>query len=250
MSSRGKTSPQSSASGLLGLFPGCKHARNPTDLAGRIRWEKVKAFHGIGVGGSDANASKFAVLFFLAIILTVQYLSAQVLGTQEPRTILIHDTGPPLPNRPNYDIDAGPGDWQLAINTGGVLNVHYYPALTLYLAGNNTQAKREMDYVLRFPELTRNNPKQKQLFSVAYYVRAMILFHHATGLGRLEMARSDFEESIKCDPRIFFSYLELSSLYVELGLKEKAIDILTRLLSVNPPPTIVQDANKALAKLK
>ncbi len=139
--------------------------------------------------------------------------------------------------------DAGPG-------LGGILNAHYFPGLNSYRHGYFTSAKSEMDYFIDRPTYTSMNPRQGEYMSTAHYTRGMIYFYHATGLGRHVLAKRDFEQSIKWNPKNYLSYLELSRVWSAVGMKERAIKVLQNLLASKPSEDFAQLATQELRKLQ
>ena len=86
--------------------------------------------------------------------------------------------------------------------------------------------------------------------SIAHYLRGMIYFYHAKGLGRHALAKSDFEHAIKWNNRNYTAYIELSRVYSELGFNAPATTVLERLLELKPGEEISKEAQTELAKLK
>ncbi|MGA2262653.1 MAG: hypothetical protein ABSH28_14610 [Acidobacteriota bacterium] len=161
---------------------------------------------------------------------------------QIPAGISIIDSGPPIPMT-YTELDAGPA-------VGDIINSHFFPGLNFYAHGNYWNAVDQLSYFLKRPAYTAENPRQKYFLSIGHYMRAMIYFHHSTGSGRLTFAREDFEHSIEWNSQNYFSYLELSSLYLEVGMKQEAIATLNKLLAQKPPPQIDNEAKSRLKTLE
>jgi tetratricopeptide (TPR) repeat protein len=160
-----------------------------------------------------------------------------VIAQETDNTIVIRNLGY-LDYKRTY-IDAGPA-------VGEMLNWHYFPGLEFYRHGYFTSAKKEMDYVIERPQYIKSNPRQAEFMSNSHYVRGMIYFYYASGLGRHLLAKKDFEQSIRWNPKNYPSYLELSRLWSAVGKKEQAISVLHRLLDLEPNETIIQQARKDL----
>jgi len=139
-------------------------------------------------------------------------------------------------------IDAGP-------ETGGILNAHYFPGLIDFQRGNYVGAKNQMDYFLARPQYTQMNPRQREFFSHSHYIRGMIYLYHASGRGKFILAKKDFEQSIRWDPKNYASYLQLSRVLSTVGLKDKAISILQNLLDMNPDEMVVKLMREEINRL-
>lgn len=140
-------------------------------------------------------------------------------------------------------IDAGPDPVQ-------ILYAHYFPGLVFYYHGNNVNAYYELTYFLERPEYTKTNPRQSEFFSIGHYVRGMIYLYHSNGISKYALAQKDFEASIRWNPRNFFSYLELATVYVQLGFKDQARNTLQKLLAQNPGDSIAQEVKKLIAGIQ
>src|SRR5262245_46191399 len=112
-------------------------------------------------------------------------------------------------------VNAGP-------STGDMLNFHYFPGLKYYQGGLYKNASDELRYVIDRPEYLKANANQALYLSTAHYVRGMIYFYHATGLGRLSLAKDEFESAIKWNSRNYLAHLELSRVFSSSGLKAKS----------------------------
>jgi tetratricopeptide (TPR) repeat protein len=132
---------------------------------------------------------------------------------------------------------------------GDMLNAHYFPGLQDYGNGRYDYAEVQMSYVVDRPKYLEKNPRRGEFLSSAHYIRGMIYFYHAEGLGRLRLAKTDFEEAIKWNPKNFVAYLELSRLYYKLDKNDAAIEIVNRLLGLNPDKTITEQAHDELKRL-
>ena len=163
--------------------------------------------------------------------------------------IVIRDAGPPIPYRVTNN-DAGPTDLESAINNGNILNAHYYPGLNFYSRANYRDAKNQMDYVIARPTYIEKNPKASQILSVAYFIRGSIYFRHASGLGRLNLAKNDLEESIKLNSGNYLARLELARLTATLNQKPEAITMLDELLKAPLTANLRQEAQTDLQALK
>jgi predicted Zn-dependent protease len=157
-------------------------------------------------------------------------------------SISIIDTGrDDGPFRTFYDV--GP-------EVGGILNNHYFPAIRQYNAGSYRTAEENLTYLLDRPTYIDGNPRQPQFISNAYYFRGMICLYHATGVGRLTLAKGDFENAIRWNPNNTLAYLELSRVYSSLEMRDQAISIIETLLERKPDEDIAQQAQAELGKLE
>jgi tetratricopeptide (TPR) repeat protein len=154
--------------------------------------------------------------------------------------IEIINTGKYIPVGQTTNFDAGPV-------VGNMLNAHYFPGLNLYNGGRYKEAEQEFTYVVSRPSYLDANPRRAEFLSTSYYLRGMIYFYHAKGLGHQSIAKEDFEAALKFNPRNYVVYLELSRLYSGLGFQEQAATILRHLLDLKPEDEeIVEQAQKAL----
>jgi tetratricopeptide (TPR) repeat protein len=78
----------------------------------------------------------------------------------------------------------------------------------------------------------------------------MICLYHATGVGRLTLAKGDFENAIRWNPNNTLAYLELSRVYSSLEMRDQAISIIESLLERKPDEDIAQQAKAELGKLE
>src|SRR5262245_59941455 len=78
---------------------------------------------------------------------------------------------------------------------GEPLNAHLFPGIKDYVNGLYTLAETQMTYVIDRPAYLARVPHQGEFMSTAHYVRGMIFFYHATGVGRHRLAKADFENA-------------------------------------------------------
>jgi len=148
------------------------------------------------------------------------------------------------------NIDSGPTDPASNVNTGDILNHHYFPGLNFYAQFNYRNAKEEMDYVIARPQYIENNPKRGQILSVAHFVRGSIYFRHASGVGRLTLAKGDFEQSLKWNPENHLARLELARLVATLDQKTEAVSMLNDLLTRKLTASLRQEAENDLQSIQ
>jgi tetratricopeptide repeat protein len=187
---------------------------------------------------------QYLILSAIGLLLTGSPLS---LAAQDG--IVIRNDGKFVPTQPT-NVDAGPTDPSAQVNTGNILNNHYYPGLNLYSRANYKYAKEEMDYVIARPQYIEKNPNQGQILSVAYFIRGSVYFRHASGLGRLALAKSDFEQALKWNPQNHLARLELARLVATLDQQAEAISMLTDLLKGQLTANLRQEAENDLQSLK
>src|SRR5262245_5764149 len=113
-------------------------------------------------------------------------------GAQQvnPGAIQIIDTGKYFYYPRTNFINLGP-------QVGNILNAHYFPAMNYFKGGRYGQSIVDLDYFIDRVAYTDGNPNQAQYLSTAHYVRGMIYFYHAKGLGRMSLALSDFSDAIR-----------------------------------------------------
>src|SRR5215831_4744228 len=111
--------------------------------------------------------------------------------------------GGPLRPRVDMSFDFGPV-------VGDMLNAHFLPAVNWYNSGSYVPAEFDFTYVIRRVSYFNGNPRQAEIMSIACYLRGMIYLYHAEGVGRYALAKADFEQAIKWNPRNYPAYLELS----------------------------------------
>jgi hypothetical protein len=133
---------------------------------------------------------------------------------------------------------------------GEMLNAHFFPAVNWYNGGTYSLAASDFTYCIRRAEYLNGNPRQAEFVSMAYYLRGMIYFYHAKGVGSKALAKADFEQAIKWNGRNYTAYIELSRLYAELGFSAQATSVLERLLELKPGEEIFKEAQTELSKLK
>jgi tetratricopeptide (TPR) repeat protein len=130
------------------------------------------------------------------------------------------------------------------------LNYHYFPAKRYYEGGRYGEAYANLTYVLDRPTYIDGSiPSPSFYMTSSYYMRGMILFYHAQGIGALSLARKDFESAIMWDPKNYRAYLELSRVFSTAGLKAQAIPILRQLIELGPGQEITEEAGRELKKL-
>ena len=151
--------------------------------------------------------------------------------------------------RPGMGKDIPDQSFETGPDVGHIINAHYIPGNMYYGRGNYTHAVAEMDYFIARPQFTAMHPRQSELFSIAHYIRAMCYFYHAEGLGRLALSKKDFEESVRWNPKNYFSSLELARVNAALGSRQDAISILRRLLDSKPDENVAQEAKEQLNSL-
>src|SRR5262249_8203212 len=138
--------------------------------------------------------------------------------------------------------DAGPA-------AGDHLNGHFFPAVIAYNTGRYAIAAEDFTYCIRRPQMIADNPRQGEFMSISYYLLGMIYLHHADGVGRHALAKSDFEMAIKWNPQNHMAYLELSRVYSDLGFTKEAMAVINRLLELKPPKDIADEATDEIKKL-
>ena len=161
---------------------------------------------------------------------------------QDIFSIGIIDTGPGMVYT-ETDYDAGPA-------VGNMLNAHYFPGINFFNGGRYSSARGELSYVIQRPHYLEGNPKRAEYMSTALYLRGMIYLHHADGIGKHDLAKTDFEAAIKWNPNNHLAYLELSRVYSDLGFAAPAFRILDHLLKLKPDQKIDDEARTELDKLK
>jgi tetratricopeptide (TPR) repeat protein len=78
----------------------------------------------------------------------------------------------------------------------------------------------------------------------------MIYLYHAQGLGKHDLAKSDFKDAIKWNPSNYMAYIELARVYSDLGFTAQATSIINQLLDLKPGAEILKEAQDELSKLK
>ena len=196
-------------------------------------------------GGRAVNGMQRGLI--LSVIGAIMAGHAGTLVAQDG--IVINNVGVIVPKQ-QTTFDVGPTDPSAQINTGNILNAHYFPGINFYSRANYKYAKEEMDYVIARPEYIEKNPKRGEIMSIAHFIRGSVYFRHASGLGRLGLARTDFEQSIKWNPENQLARLELARLVATLDQKESAISMLTELQKAKLKPELQQEVAKDLESLK
>ena len=169
-------------------------------------------------------------------------------GTAQTGEIVVSNEGKYIPyERTSYP--EGPTDPASGVNVGDILNAHYYPGLKFYVHANYKYAKNEMDYFLERPQYIEKHPRRAQFLSIGHYIRGMILYHHASGMGRYALARRDFEEAIRWNAANHLAQLELAKMMAAAGQKDEAISTLNRLLGEKPAEKVAEDVKKELEKI-
>ncbi len=163
-------------------------------------------------------------------------------GLLDSSGVTIVDGGP-YRQYPATSFNAGPV-------IGDILNAHLFPAVAAYNGGRYRAAMPDLTYVIQRPDYVAPNPRQAEFMSTAYYLRGMIYFYHATGIGRHSLAKSDFESAIKWNSRNHIAYIELSRVYSELGYTTHAASIIDQLFKLKPSEEISTAAQEEIAKLK
>ena len=152
----------------------------------------------------------------------------------DPSKIEIVNTGKFIAYR-IMEIAAGPV-------VGNMLNAHYFPGIDFYSGGRYKEAEPQFTYVIERSRYLEANPRQAEFMSTAHYLRGMIYVYHATGIGRLSIAKQDFEAALQWNPHNYIVLLELSRLYSALGFQEQAASILKHLLDLKPDEEIARQA--------
>jgi hypothetical protein len=178
----------------------------------------------------------------MCLVMMLALLQALIPGLPDARGVTIIDSGPPGPYNPT-EFDAGPA-------VGDMLNVHYFPAVIAYNTGRYRIASLDLTFVTKRAHYLDGNPRQAEFISVGHYLLGMIYFYHSKGIGRHELAKSNFETAIKWKQDNYKAYLELSRVYSDLGLGAAATSVIQRLIDLKPSKDIADEAQAELAKLK
>lgn len=176
-----------------------------------------------------------ALLFSCLLVFTVNPVRGQ-------NGITILDTAKDVPYE-RTNIDAGPAH-------GDILNWHYFPALNFYRKGRYHGAKNELEYVIERPTYLKMNPRQGEFLSNSHYLRGMVYFYHAVGAGKLVLAKRDFEQAIKWNPKNYLAHLELARVWSAVGLNQNSAAVLARLLEMKPDDKVAEEAKKELSHLQ
>ncbi|HYR88039.1 MAG TPA: tetratricopeptide repeat protein [Terriglobia bacterium] len=180
-------------------------------------------------------------MLYLLVLLIAAPLG-QNLGGFDAARIEIINTGKFTPYVAT-DIEAGPV-------TGNILNFHYFPGLNFYNGGRYKEAEEQFTYVIVRPHFLEANPRRAEFMSISYFLRGMIYFYHANGVGRHSMAKADFESALKWNPRNYIVLLELSRLYSGLGFQQQAGAVLRHLLDLKPDEETARQAQTELDKIQ
>ena len=173
------------------------------------------------------------------ILLMSATLRAQ--SAEDRTSLVIENSTNGIPTRMTH-YNVGP-------ETGSILNAHFFPAILYYSAGRYLDAEDNLSYVIDRPYYIEQNPRRREFLSTAYYMRGMIYFHHASGPGKLALAKADFESALAQNPNNFEVYMELSRVLVSVGAKPDAVSVLNRLLERKPEQSIAVEARAELEKL-
>jgi hypothetical protein len=138
----------------------------------------------------------------------------------------------------------------LGPQVGDILNFHYFPGLKYYQGGRYSGAYTELSYFIEHVGATNGNPNQAHYLSTAHYIRGMSLLYHASGIGRLILAKSDFEDAIMWDAMNYPAYVELSRVLLSADLKDQAAAILRQLIELKPGAEVLREAQKELNNLQ
>lgn len=176
--------------------------------------------------------------YLIVIVVSFGSLSS---ASAQFREIKIINTGVSHYKKTNFD--AGPC-------VGEILNAHYFPGLEFYRNGFFTQARNEMDYTINRPSYTEGNPRQGEFLGNAHFIRGMIYFHHATGVGKLLMAKKEFEQAIRWHPKHYDARLELARIWSAVGEKQRALAVLKKLLELDPDEAVARTANEEVKLLE
>jgi len=186
------------------------------------------------------------ILMYLSLVLGIVCATIDNAWTQTSE-VTIHNrfigTNVHHENTQRTHIDGGPA-------AGDMLNGHYFPGLQDYSKGNYRGAANQMDYVIGGDRYLVKNPRKNEYISNAYYIRGMIYFYHASGGRRFVLAKEDFENSIRRNPKNYLSYLELSRVLSSLELRAEATSVLQRLLELQLGEQVAQQARVELTRLQ
>ena len=125
---------------------------------------------------------------------------------------------------------------------GEILNNHFFPGLNEYRAGLYRNAYGDLTFFIERPWALAENPNQAVYLGTAYYLRGMIFSYHASGPGRLSLAKADFENALRWNPSNYLPYLEMSRLYFRLGFRDQAIALIQQLLDLKPDDKLAEEA--------
>ena|SRR5215510_1169102 len=178
----------------------------------------------------------------LAEFLVMAVLQVGIPGLPDSVGVTVVDGGIDIKPYNPTEFDAGPV-------VGNMLNVHCFPAINAYNTGRYRRAITDFTYCIKAEAYLNGNPRKAEFLSTLYYLRGMIYFYHATGIGRHILAKSDFESAIRVNPSLHIAYLELSRVYSDLGFIPQAKSIIQHLLDMQPNKEIAAEAHGELDKL-
>ena len=179
---------------------------------------------------------------YLVSLLVIAFFQANIMGLGDRNIKIIDGQGyKPYPGA--TDFDSGPV-------IGEMLNAHFYPAVSAYNLGRYSEAIGNFTYVSKRASYLNGNPRQAEFVSTSFYLRGMIYLYHAQGVGRHSLAKSDFEDAIKWNRNNYMAHLELSRVYSDLGFTDQAVAVVNRMLTLQPPKDIVEEAQAELQKLR
>ena len=155
----------------------------------------------------------------------ILFLGVSFIGfgqTFSQNEIVIHNAKPGMGFEGTVtNLNVGPTEPRYSINTGNILNAHFFPALLYYSKGNYNSALKDMQYFIDRPQYTKNHPQHLKYLSIAHYICGMIYLDHASGQGRYTRAKENFEKSIQLDPGNHLAYLGISHVLSEVEMKEQ-----------------------------
>lgn len=175
--------------------------------------------------------------FGYIVCVLIAAVSTQTTGASEPARVEIIDAGADKPVLPVQQAD-GPG--------ADILNLYYFPGLSFYGSGRYKEAEQHLAYVIARADYLTQNPNAAEYLSVSHYLRGMIYFYHANGIGKYSLAKDDFEAAVKSNRKNYVAYLELSRLYSKLGFQAQAATLINYLLGLMPEEKIVEEARREL----
>jgi tetratricopeptide (TPR) repeat protein len=130
-----------------------------------------------------------------------------------------------------------------------VLNLHYYPGINAYTAGQYSDAYAQFTYMIKNASFWDGHPYQSHFIGTSHHLRGMILVYHAQGAGRLTLAKSEFEAAIRWNPKNYIAHLELSRVLRNTGLTDQAKSMLEHLIGLNPDKETLEEAQMELDAL-
>jgi tetratricopeptide (TPR) repeat protein len=146
-----------------------------------------------------------------------------------------------------------PSEWtryrDLGPEVGQWFNAHFFPGVRAYGAGCYREAYDQFTYCLERSSYLDGNANQVFYLTTAYYLRGMIFLYHASGPGRLTLAKQDFEAAIQLNDQNYPAHLELAHVFSSAGLKDQAIQALQRLIELKPDKETLERAEGELKSL-